>query len=47
MQQMKRQRACLEQTVQSLEEEVSHSKSSRRRATDAGPTEDAKKEVEK
>jgi len=47
IQQMKRQRARMEQTIQSLEEEVMHNKSSRRRATDVGPTEDAKKELEK
>ena len=47
IQQIKRQRARMEQTIQSLEKEVMHNKSSRRRTTDAGPIEDAKKDLEK
>lgn len=47
LQQMKRQHARAEQTIRSLEEELVHHKSSRKRATDSGPTEDTKKELEK
>ena len=47
LQQVKRQLTRAEQTVRTLEEEVAHHKSSRKRVTDGVPTEDTKKELGK